>query len=226
MTDPNRENLVRAARRLGDLNEELVYVGGVVTGLLITDPAAPEIRATNDVDCIVEVATRADYDTRIRSSLLEKGFVEMRGHRIPTCAWTVDGLRVDVMPTGDALGFSNLWYPGALRTASQLEIEEVTIRVISPAYFLATKLEAFASRGHGDFLRSHDLEDVVAVIDGRPEVVFDVAIADSDVREYLQARLAAFLRNEDFLTSLPGHVVDSTRTSIVLERINAIASST
>jgi hypothetical protein len=207
------------------MNKELVYVGGVVTGLLITDPAAPEIRITKDVDCIVEVATRADYDTRIRSKLTERGFVEMRGDGIPVCAWTADGLRVDVMPTNDSLGFSNRWYSGALETATLVDLGDVSIRVISPSYFLATKLEAFESRGRGDFLSSHDLEDIVAVVDGRTEIATDVKHSDRRVKDYLTTRLRDLLQTEDFRAALPGHVVDATRTSVVLERIRTIADA-
>jgi len=66
MTDPNRISLQFAAKALGKMKNEVVFVGGAVAGVLITDSAAARIRPTNDVDCIVEVATRAEYDTRIR----------------------------------------------------------------------------------------------------------------------------------------------------------------
>ena len=39
MIDENRQLLVRCARALEDLREDLVFVGGCTTGLLITDPA-------------------------------------------------------------------------------------------------------------------------------------------------------------------------------------------
>ena len=60
--DPNVVMMELVAERLGDgLREELVFVGGAVTGLLITDPAQPAIRPTEDVDLIVEATVRADY---------------------------------------------------------------------------------------------------------------------------------------------------------------------
>ncbi len=44
--DPNVVMMELVAQRLGDgLREELVFVGGAVTGLLITDPAQPAILA-------------------------------------------------------------------------------------------------------------------------------------------------------------------------------------
>ena len=50
------ELLELAAARLGELLDELVFVGGATVELWITDPAAPEFRPTYDVDAIVEVS--------------------------------------------------------------------------------------------------------------------------------------------------------------------------
>jgi hypothetical protein len=54
----NVESLSLIAHRLGDLCDEVTFVGGCITGLLITDKAAPDVRFTVDVDCIVNVITR------------------------------------------------------------------------------------------------------------------------------------------------------------------------
>jgi hypothetical protein len=61
MIDENRELLLKCARALEDLREDLVFVGGCTTGLLITDPAAADIRSTRDVDVIAEVGSRGEY---------------------------------------------------------------------------------------------------------------------------------------------------------------------
>ena len=57
-------NLIKleyAARKLGKLRDEFVFLGGCATGILITDPLAPDIRATVDVDCIVNVLSLREY---------------------------------------------------------------------------------------------------------------------------------------------------------------------
>lgn len=59
------------------------------------------------------------------------------------------------------------------------------MRVVAPALFVATKLDAFHGRGGGDIVASHDLEDIIAVVDGRPEIVSEVAAASTDVRVYI-----------------------------------------
>jgi hypothetical protein len=55
--DPNREYLLVVADAIGDLCNQVVFVGGSVAGLLLTDPIADGIRATKDVDAVVEATT-------------------------------------------------------------------------------------------------------------------------------------------------------------------------
>ncbi|MFG5406745.1 hypothetical protein ABXN37_00010 [Piscinibacter sakaiensis] len=58
--DPNLPSLRRVAEALGDLREQVVFVGGAVAGLLVTDPLADSVRATHDVDAVVN-ASRASF---------------------------------------------------------------------------------------------------------------------------------------------------------------------
>ena len=51
------------AERLGDLRDEVVFLGGATVGLLITDPATTTVRPTKDVDVIVEVGSYSKYAT-------------------------------------------------------------------------------------------------------------------------------------------------------------------
>ena len=44
-----------AASCLGDLTDEVVFLGGASVSLWISDPAAPPVRATNDVDVVLAV---------------------------------------------------------------------------------------------------------------------------------------------------------------------------
>ena len=43
--DPNLPYLRHIAEALGDLREQVVFVGGAVAGLLVTDPLADSVRA-------------------------------------------------------------------------------------------------------------------------------------------------------------------------------------
>ncbi len=223
--DPNRAALERIALALDDLRDEVVFVGGATVGLLITDPAAPPVRVTKDIDCIIEVASRVMYDHQIGSRLRQLGFQEMVGEDIPICAWQYKGIRLNVMPTApDVLGFSNRWYAATMATATPVLLSRCTIYVASGPCFLATKLEAFAGRGNSDYYASHDLEDVVAVLDGRPSLVHEVAQANKALRIYLCAQMQSLLANAQFRNALPGHLAESSREAYVLSQMEAIVA--
>ena len=215
------------AQRLAELREEVVFLGGAVTALLITDPAAAEVRFTADVDVIVDLSSMVAY-LQLAARLRRLGFTEDRSEDAPTCRWRVGGVKVDVMPTSEAvLGFSNRWYLPAIEHAERRLVGSLSVRVVSAPYFVATKLEAFEGRGRGDLRASHDLEDLVAVVDGRPELGREVATAAEDLRGYLEERIGRLLDEPAFLEALPGHLpgdeASQGRVPLVLSRLREIA---
>ena len=206
--DPNVALLEVVAERLGDaLRDEMVFVGGAVAGLLITDPAMPSIRPTEDVDMVCRALVRTDY-YRVEASLRALGFVQDMQPDAPICRWRVGNVAVDVMPSvDDILGFSNRWYPLALDTALPVLLPSgLSIRLLTAPVFLATKLEAFDGRGNGDFLFSHDLEDLLAVVDGRASLPDECAASPMALRLYLKERIAALMAQRAFIDSLAGHL--------------------
>jgi len=70
------------------------------------------------------------------------------------------------MPTDEnILGFSNRWYPPAIKSSVTIELEpDLAIKIVTAPYFLGTKLDAFFGRGKGDYLTSHDMEDIINII--------------------------------------------------------------
>ena len=109
------------------------------------------------------------------------------------CRWTIGAALVDIMPSEErVLGFGNRWYPEAIRSAELFSLPSGrTIKLITAPLFLATKLQAFGGRGHGDYQASHDLEDIVALVDGRPEIVHETAASTGALRDYLVTQIAA-----------------------------------
>lgn len=101
--------------------------------------------------------------------------------------------------------------------------EGLTIRLVSAVAFVATKLEAFASRGGGDFLSSHDLEDVLNIVDGREELAGEMAGAPAELRQAVATAFAQLLSNQDFANVLPGLVAEPERAGLVLERLKALS---
>ncbi len=150
-TNPNIEILEKALVLLGPLAGEVVFLGGCATGLLLTDPAAPPLRVTMDVDVIVEVGSLSG-DHRFSDRLKERGFVEDIGPGAPICRWRAYQIILDVMPTNpDVLGFGNVWFARAFKAARKVELPSgQRLRLLPAAYFLATKFEAFDHRGGDD----------------------------------------------------------------------------
>jgi len=228
MRDSNRNQLIVAARLLRPLLGELVFVGGTVTGLLITDEAAAGPRATFDVDAIAEITSYAEY-AAFGDRLRTLGFREDTREGAPLCRWVHRATTLDVMPLDEKiLGFANRWYRAAME-ASVMErlVGDLEIRMVTAPFFIATKLEAFKGRGKGDFFGSHDLEDVISVIDGRPEVVSEVQSGAVELRPYLRAEFQDLLNTPEFLDALPGYLLpDATsqaRLGIVLRRLEKLA---
>jgi predicted nucleotidyltransferase len=227
MNDPNTALLSRMAEALGELCEQVVFVGGCATSLLIDDPAAPPVRATQDVDAVIAVRSRAEY-LSIGNALRSRGFAQSLEAAAPPYRWSIGALKLDIMPADErVLGFSSRWYPGALETAEERQLSSgVRIRLVTPAYFLATKLEAFEDRGRGDYYESHDLEDVISVVDGRSSIIADVAQSPADVRRYITGVFERLLASADFVNVLPGLILDgspATRAPQVLEKLRLIA---
>lgn len=226
--NPNIDILELAVDQLGELTDEMVFLGGCATGLLITDAAAPPIRATKDVDAIVHVVSRAEY-YQLSEKLREKGFREDTSEDAPICRWVGNNVLLDVMPTDAAiLGFGNAWYVSAIENAEVVELPSGNqIQIVSAPYFLITKLEAFEGRGNGDYLLSHDIEDIVAVLDGRPELLDEVKSADSKLQVELGERFRSLLSNDQFTDAVYGHMpTDETsqaRVQIVLNCIKTMS---
>jgi len=148
----------------------------------------------------------------------------------PLYRWTIGGIKVDVMPTDEKiLGFSNKWYLPAIKNATELYLEKgLRTRIVTAPYFLATKIEAFYGRGKGDYIASHDMEDIIAIIDGRTELIDEVKGSDADLRKFLSEKFQRFLKNEVFQESLPGHLppdqVSQERLPKIISRIKKITT--
>ena len=229
MDDPNLEMLVAAARVLRPLLDELVFLGGCTTGLMISDPAAAGVRPTQDVDAIAEIASYVEYGA-LSARLRGLGLREDASQGAPLCRWRYQHLIIDVMPTDDrVLGFGNRWYRPAISSAQHVDLADLRLRVITPVYFLATKLEAFRGRGQNDITGSHDLEDIVAVIDGREEIARELAASSADVREYVASELRHLLGVRAFVDALSGFLLpdsaSQSRRPALLRRLLALADS-
>jgi hypothetical protein len=214
-----------AAEKLDRLLDQIVFVGGCMTELLLTDPGAAPIRPALDVDAIIAIGSYLEF-TLLEGRLRELGFHQSQAEGAPICRWVSGGLILDLMPTDPSiLGFSNRWYQPALENAQKARVGDHEIRVTTAPYFRATKLEAFHGRGKNDF-SSHDLEDIVTIVDGRPELAGEVHLAPTDLQKYLSDQVGNLLSNRDFMEALPGHLLpdaaNQQRLGLVLRRMKQL----
>lgn len=220
--------LRRVAMALGDeLLGQVVFVGGCATGLLVTDPFTRErVRSTDDVDLIISAMNYAHY-LRMKETLRGRGFQDPTSMDVdmPICAMRLGELRVDLMPdSDDVIGFSNRWYHQAWLSAEPIPVgNDVTIRVVTPPLFIATKIEAYLGRGRGDPLSSHDIEDILNLVDGRPELLEEVRSADSTLRTYIAAQLGELLDNDLFAYAVQNQAGDPDREALLFERLETLS---
>ncbi|MGB4812319.1 MAG: hypothetical protein WBP13_07575 [Methylophilaceae bacterium] len=224
---PNDSNIISlelAAKTLEPLLSELILVGGCAVGLLITDRARPPIRHTIDVDLLTEVTPLSSY-YELCDSLRGLGFVESQD---VICRWRKDELIIDVMPTdAKVLGFTNSWYELTAKMPITIRLPSgINIRHITAPLLIATKIESFYGRGNGDYLH-HDIEDIINLVDGRPELLSEIREAPSNLREYIEEEIDDFLADRTFVDTIQMHLQptqeEQERRSIILERLIKIA---
>ena len=227
--DPNVQSVERVAHALGDLCDELILVGGCAASVLIDAPTAPPPRVTYDVDFLAVVTALRNYHA-LEEKFAQRGFTRDMSPEAPICRWRIGEIMVDLMPTDESvLGFSNRWYPHAADSAIQITLPSGrSIRLISAPAFLATKFEAFQTRGKSDLVFSHDFEDIINVVEGRAAIVAEVAASTPALRSYLATQFALICQHEDFQNVLPGLVaydaLYAQRVVVVGQRVAAIAA--
>ena len=222
-------DLENVSRRLEPLGVKFAFTGGAIVGFLLDNPRLAFPRQTDDVDAIVKVVTRIQY-TNLEAKLRDEAkFSHDTSEGAPLCRWIVGGVKVDIMPMHDPTGnFSGRWFEYALETSARRSVKHVTINTVSATCFLATKLVAFADRGKSDFMASHDLEDILTVVDGRKTLCAELAKESSDLREYVSESIRALLQLSAFRDALPGHLpaddASQARLPLLVQRLEQIAS--
>lgn len=221
MSTPNREALGRVATKLGDLADDLVFIGGRIVELLVTDPVAYRARPTLDSDAVCEAAAYVDYH-QIEIALERLGFRRDTQPGAPMCRWMHDADVIDVMPDDETvLRFKNRWYGQVLKMFDLCEVVAgTTIRIAQAPVFLATKWDAFEDRGRNDWYGSADIEDIVNVVAGRAGVVDEIGATGSELREYLVKQATDFVDSSVLEDVIAGALPDAAQIPGLLPRVS------
>jgi predicted nucleotidyltransferase len=224
MADPNLALLMGMAQAMGPMCEQVVFVGGCATGLLIDNTSLMDVRPTEDVDAIVEVASLAGYH-QLADQLALRGFKQTMTDNTPPFRWFWNRMQLDLVPLDEKiLGFANPWYRPGYESAEQVTLEDgLVLRHLSAPYFLATKFEAFKDRGHNDVFVSHDLEDILTVVEGRVALVQEVEAAPDNVRAHIAQSVTSLLALPAFPNALPGLLSDPEREELAFARLSQVS---
>jgi hypothetical protein len=131
------------------------------------------------------------------------------------------------MPSEDGpIGTANSWYKPGFAFLQEVSAANETINILSAPYFLATKFEAFHSRG-GDYRTSYDFEDIIYVIDNRTSIVEEIWNADEKVKSFLKKELSKIIYapySEEIIRTQIHPVMVDDRFPIVYGKIKRIIS--
>ncbi len=221
------EMLARVAVKMQALPWKTVYVGGATTHLLVTDSTAPLVSPTVDVDVLVDIESPVEFQVQLSQALRALGAKEDTSEGAPLCRWIVGEVTVDVMsPNSSVLGFSNSWYPEVLAQCEEHQLKGTSILLIDALSFLATKIEAFEGRGKGDFLASKDVEDIIAVLDGRPELLEEMRERSPQLKEFIAEHLEQWIANPDFEYAMQGYLQENVeRIPLLKNRITQLIAA-
>lgn len=221
----NRKATIKVAKALGELNSEVVFVGGAMVSMYIDDPAAEDIRPTKDLDLTFKITTASKLEA-LREASIQKGFIQTHEDNV-ICRFRFDDLFIDVMST-QAVGWapSNRWFMPGFEKSFSVELDDVTIQLMPLPYLLASKMEAFFDRGINDLFASHDLEDIL-YFNYTTNIVEQVLEADHEVIEYLKVSVDRIMNDARIREVIPAHLFYETadeRLEIILEKMKRILS--
>ncbi|MDE3181920.1 MAG: hypothetical protein KGM16_00765 [Bacteroidota bacterium] len=222
----NISRIKEVKRALEPLKDNIVFVGGATVSLY-AERMAGEVRPTNDVDLLVEIWSRWDF-AEFEAKVRQLGFVnDMKAKFLGR--YILGDIIVDLMPTSpEILGFTNKWYKEGFKASVDFEIDETTtIKILPAEYFIATKIEAFKNRGHGDGRFSNDFEDLIFVLDNRDSIWNEIEAANPALRSYLAEEFETFLGNFDLGEWIYAHTATSSPPPVeyIVNNMKKIASS-
>jgi len=197
----NIEMIQNVAKALGDLREQVVFVGGASVSLYLDLKVAEEVRPTEDVDVIIEIASGGDYQ-KLSEKLLKMKFIPDQSVGAPLCRWKYLGMTIDIMPIDEKiLGFSNQFYKKGIKKKTTYQLPDGhEIFVLPLDLFLATKIDAFFNRGQDDSRMSSDLEDIVALLSDAKD--FDSILVTQNEINYLRESFNKIFSDRSFLEAI------------------------
>ncbi len=223
--DINTQRISAVFNALGELQEHIVFVGGATLSVY-AEIEQTEIRPTKDVDLLVELVAYSDF-AKLEEEIRRLGFKNDVESGV-ICRFKLGEIIVDIMPTDEkVIGFSNKWYKDGFESAVECELtDDNKIKIFSAPYFLASKLEAFKSRGKYDGRTSHDFEDIVFLLENRPSIWIEIEQVPQNLAIYLKTEFAQLLEEPLHAEWIGCHVErwSPPSTYFIIEKMEAFVA--
>ncbi len=221
----NEEIIKKIAHALGDLNNQVVYVGGAVVSLYADDLAADDVRPTKDIDIFLEIASYGKL-AMLQEEIAKKGFYPARGEGI-MCRFKYEDILIDIMATKE-VGWAqaDIWFEPGMKKLEKFQIADKSINILHISYFLATKFNAFHDRKDEARVSRH-FEDIVYVLDNSINLVKDIISSPDDVRNFLIQEFKEIVKPE-YKEAILAHLFYESQTErykLLIEKLNRIISS-
>ena len=219
----NLKVVEKVALALEELNGEVIYVGGAVVSLYVTDEGAEQPRPTKDIDISVQVSSYAQMN-KLQESLASKKIFPATTQTV-MYRYTYEDVLIDFIPFEETpLGPTNKWLKPGFEKAYPITIGKAEIRILPVSMFLATKWEAHKNRG-GDPRMSHDFEDIIYIIDNNLNLIDDIANADKDVQSFLKEMSNVILSHSSLYEIIECHINPYTaaeRRDLIIDKLEQI----
>lgn len=215
------------AKALEELNNQAVFVGGATVPLYLPQELQRLSRPTEDVDIVLNLIPKVKLH-RMESLLRSKNFKNDSSKGAPLCRWLYAGIQVDIVsPDRTMHGFTNSWYKEGVSHTIKKNVNEIEVNILSLPFFLATKLEAYDGRGQNDIISSHDIEDIISMIEliDENEIIGQIQQSPPQVKGFLADRFKALLQSDNILSAVQGNAIarNGTSTPKIIDTMTAIS---
>ncbi len=219
----NLKVVEKVAIALGEINNDVIYVGGAVVSLYVTDEGAEQPRPTKDIDISVQISSYSQMD-KLREQLAHKRIYPAMTETI-LYRYIYEDILIDFIPYEKTpLGPTNSWLKPGFEKAYYTPIGNTKIKILPVSMFLATKWEAYKNRG-GDPRMSHDFEDIIYVIDNNLHLIDDVFNADQNVQVFLKEMSREILSHSSLHEIIECHINPYTakeRKEFIIDKLKQI----
>lgn len=220
------EKMDLVANGLGELLEKTVFIGAAMCPFYIKSPLSDELRPTTDIDAMMDAKNVTEMNL-LETSLRAKGFTHDTAKDAPRCRWIYKGIQVDIVPIAPIGGYeNNRWYKEGANHAQRIDLPSgKTIQILSLPFFIATKLEAFKSRGKINDRDGSDLEDIILLVEANSEFESELHSAPQALAQYIKAGFSLLLRKKDFpdfIDNCLGGSLREARQKKLLGRLKAL----